>query len=189
MLRVARELLDMGCYEVSLGETLGVGTAADVEALLSTVLESIPPTRLAGHFHDTGGQALANVMKAYEMGLRTFDCSIAGLGGCPYAKTSKGNVPTEDVVHAFEKLGVSTGINLEELVDTGRWISGVLDQPNGSRTGGILAIRLPESQAGRDATAPRTSTRCSLDRSSERFTFPQSGRGAKGSLTQSRTAV
>lgn len=179
----------MGCYEVSLGETLGVGTPDDVEELLSTMLRSITPTRLAGHFHDTCGQALSNVMKAYEMGLRTFDSSIAGLGGCPYAKNPKGNVPTEDVVYAFEQLGVSTGVNLAALVDTGRWISAVLDQPNGSRTGGIPATRLPEPQTGKIATVPHTSSRWNLDRSSERLTSPRSGRGRKASLTQPRTVI
>lgn len=139
VLRVICELLDMGCYEVSLGDTLGLGTPRDIEKVLAVILDAIPPARLAGHFHDTHGQALANVMKAYEMGLRTFDSSIAGLGGCPYAKGAKGNVATEDVVFAFERLGVPTGVNLKELVDVGRWISDVLGQPYGSRAGAALA--------------------------------------------------
>lgn len=136
----------MGCYEVSLGDTLGLGTPGDIETVLAVILESIPPERLAGHFHDTYGQALANVMKAYEMGLRTFDSSVAGLGGCPYAKGAKGNVATEDVVYAFERLGVPTGVNLKELVDVGRWISDLLGQPYGSRDGAAMATSFQEQQ-------------------------------------------
>lgn len=138
VLNVTRELLDMGCYEVSLGDTLGTASSCNVEALLAVLLQSVPASKLAGHFHDTYGQAVANVIKAYEMGIRTFDSSVAGLGGCPYAKGAKGNVATEDIVYAFQRLGVRTGVNLKELAATGQWISDALGQPNGSRAGAAL---------------------------------------------------
>ncbi|PSR93936.1 hydroxymethylglutaryl-CoA lyase [Coniella lustricola] len=157
VLRTAHALLEMGCYEVSLGDTLGTATPRDIEALLSVLLDStslgIAPSKLAGHFHDTHGQAVANVLQAYEMGLRTFDASVAGLGGCPFAvvnnsspscststststssstspSTSPGNVATEDLVRAFHCRGVATGVNLGELIATGRWISDVLGREN-----------------------------------------------------------
>lgn len=158
MLRVTRALLDMGCYEISLGDTLGIGAPSDVEALLSVLLETIPPRQLAGHFHDTYGQALANVMKAYSMGLRTFDSSVAGLGGCPYAKGARGNLATEDIVYAFERHGVPTGVDLAELAATGEWISDVLKQPNGSRAGAALAARFRESNTTTPDPATATTT-------------------------------
>lgn len=133
VLRVAHELLDMGCYEVSLGDTLGTATPADVERLLAVMLKSVPAARLAGHFHDTHGRALANVLRAHELGLRVFDSSVAGLGGCPYARgLARGNVATEDVALAFERRGVPTGVDLRALADAGRWISEVLGVPNRS---------------------------------------------------------
>lgn len=123
---VTAALLAMGCYEVSLGDTMGTGTPADVEALLNTLLllspNPIPADKLAGHFHDTHGNALANVLKAYDLGLRTFDSSVAGLGGCPYAPGARGNVATEDVVGAFERMGVRTGVDLRKVREVGRWI-------------------------------------------------------------------
>jgi hydroxymethylglutaryl-CoA lyase len=94
-------MIGMGCYEISLGDTIGVGNPAQVEALLRLLLEHIPADKLAGHFHDTFGQAVANVVKAYDMGIRVFDSSVAGLGGCPYAKGAKGNVATEDLVYWY----------------------------------------------------------------------------------------
>ena len=105
----------MGCYEVGLGDTLGVGTSFDVEKLLKVLLPEISADRLAGHYHDTYGQAVAMIVKSYEMGLRAFDSSVAGLGGCPYAKGATGNVATEDVVYMFDKAGVSTGVDLQQL--------------------------------------------------------------------------
>lgn len=138
---VVERLLDMGCYEISLGDTLGVGTPYDTERLLAYLFERHPVYRLAGHFHDTYGQALANVVKAYDMGLRTFDSSIAGLGGCPYAVGARGNLATEDVVYMFEKMGVNTGIDLTKLVETGEWISRQLHIPNSSRAGAALSAK------------------------------------------------
>ncbi|KAI3537382.1 3-hydroxymethyl-3-methylglutaryl-CoA lyase [Colletotrichum filicis] len=140
--RAVRSLLDMGCYEVSLGDTLGVGTPPDVRRLLEYLkAQNIHTERLAGHFHDTYGQALANVWTAYECGLRTFDSSVGGLGGCPFAPGAKGNVATEDVVYLFQQAGVDTGVDLQQVVDTGVWISQALAKPNDSRTGAALASK------------------------------------------------
>jgi hydroxymethylglutaryl-CoA lyase len=101
VLRIAETMLGMGCYEISLGDTIGVGTPSQVEQLLNLLLQYIPAEKLAGHFHDTYGLAVANVVKAYEMGLRVFDSSVGGIGGCPYAKGAKGNVATEDLVYWY----------------------------------------------------------------------------------------
>ena len=101
-------------YEVSLGDTIGVGTAGKTQALFATVAERVPVAALAGHFHDTYGQALANVYAAMEMGVATFDCSVAGLGGCPYAKGATGNVASEDVVYMLDGLGIETGVDIDE---------------------------------------------------------------------------
>ncbi len=131
----------MGCYEVGLGDTLGVGTAADTEKLLRVLLSEIPANKLAGHYHDTYGQAVANVIKSYDMGLRAFDSSVAGLGGCPYAKGATGNVATEDVVYMFERAGVSTGVDLQQLSEVGDWISQKVNQKNGSRAGSALVAK------------------------------------------------
>lgn len=98
---MALAMLEMGCYEISLGDTIGVGTPAQVEKLLSLLLRNIPPEKLAGHFHDTYGQAVANAVRAYRLGIRIFDSSVGGLGGCPYAKGAKGNVATEDLVYWY----------------------------------------------------------------------------------------
>jgi hydroxymethylglutaryl-CoA lyase len=94
-------MLEMGCYEISLGDTIGVGTPAQVEELLKVLLQKIPAQKLAGHFHDTYGQAVSNAVRAYNMGVRVFDSSVGGLGGCPYAKGAKGNVATEDLVYTY----------------------------------------------------------------------------------------
>jgi hydroxymethylglutaryl-CoA lyase len=135
VIKVTKALLDAGCYEVSLGDTLGVGTPGDVEKLLKEILITIPADRLAGHFHDTYGQAVANVVKSYELGLRTFDSSVAGLGGCPFAKGARGNLSTEDLVYTLHRMGIETGVNLDRLAATGAWISEKLNIPNGSRAG------------------------------------------------------
>ncbi|KAL1887174.1 hypothetical protein Sste5346_010385 [Sporothrix stenoceras] len=140
VVRVARALLEAGCYEISLGDTLGVGTPHDVKQLLGVLkLHGIPLEKLAGHFHDTYGQALANIWEAYNNGIRVFDASVAGLGGCPFAPGAKGNASTEDVVYMFDHAGVSTGVNLGKLVDTGMWISKALGKPSNSRAGVALA--------------------------------------------------
>lgn len=141
VLAVARRFLEMGCYEVGLGETIGVGTAHDIERLLKVLLTEIPADRLAGHYHDTYGQAVANVAKSYDMGIRAFDSSVAGLGGCPYAKGAKGNLATEDMVYFFDRAGVTTGVDLNLLADTGDWISRELGLPNNSRAGSAIVVK------------------------------------------------
>jgi hydroxymethylglutaryl-CoA lyase len=124
--RVARALHEMGCYEISLGDTIGVGTPGRTKALIEACAAQVPRERLAGHYHDTYGQALANIYASLDMGLTTFDTSVAGLGGCPYAAGASGNVATEDVVYMLQGLGLDTGVDLDALVDTGQWISGIL---------------------------------------------------------------
>ncbi|CAI7631287.1 unnamed protein product [Penicillium palitans] len=136
VLRCVKELLDAGCYEVSLGDTLGVASPSNVRSLISFLFDNdIPREKLAGHFHDTYGQAAANVWEAYNCGLRVFDSSIAGLGGCPFAPGAKGNVATEDLVYMFHNAGINTGVDLSKLVDTGVWISEHLTKTTGSRAG------------------------------------------------------
>jgi hydroxymethylglutaryl-CoA lyase len=132
---VARSLIDLGCYEVSLGDTTGVGTPASVLKMLEVVTQAVPPERLAGHYHDTYGMGVANVAASYDFGLRCFDASVAGLGGCPYAPGASGNVATEDVAYLLAGLGADTGIDLPALVGVGAWISQVLGRPNGARAG------------------------------------------------------
>lgn len=142
-----KSLLDMGCYEVSLGDTLGVGTAPKVRELVKYLHDQeIGPEKLAGHFHDTYGQGLANVWEAYQCGIRTFDSSVAGLGGCPFAPGAKGNVATEDLVYLFEHAGVHTGVDLAELAGVGDWISRKLGQDNQSRAGAALLAKANNAQ-------------------------------------------
>jgi len=130
---VARELYAMGCYEVSLGDTIGTGTAGATRRLFEVVGVQVPRDKLAGHFHDTYGQAIANIYASLLEGISVFDSSIAGLGGCPYAKGASGNVATEDVVYLLNGLGIETGIDLEALIGAGQQISSVLGRPTGSR--------------------------------------------------------
>ncbi|MFV0284121.1 MAG: hydroxymethylglutaryl-CoA lyase [Castellaniella sp.] len=139
---VARDLSELGCYEVSLGDTIGVGTPASVQRMLAAVAANVPVSRLAGHYHDTYGMAIANVMASWQFGLRSFDSSVSGLGGCPYAKGASGNVATEDVVYLLHALGAETGVDLDRLVDCSAWISAFLGRPPGSRvTRALLAKR------------------------------------------------
>lgn len=130
---VARELFAMGCYEVSLGDTIGTGTAGATRRLIEVVGHDIPRDKLAGHFHDTYGQALANIYASLLEGIQVFDSSVAGLGGCPYAKGATGNVATEDVLYLLNGLGIHTGIDMDRLVQAGARICAVLAKPNGSR--------------------------------------------------------
>ncbi len=130
---VAATLYAMGCYEVSLGDTIGVGTPGKTRRMLDTVARQVPMDKLAGHYHDTYGQALANIYASLQAGVATFDSSIAGLGGCPYAAGASGNVATEDVVFMLNGLGIDTGIDLDALVDTALWISEKLGRPCGSK--------------------------------------------------------
>ncbi|CAI0643810.1 unnamed protein product [Colletotrichum noveboracense] len=177
--RAVKALFDMGCYEVSLGDTLGVGTAPDVRQLIEFLnRQGIDPSRLAGHFHETYGQALANVWKAYECGVRTFDSSVGGLGGCPFAPGAKGNVATEDVVYLFENAGVSTGVNLQKLAETGVWISKVLSKSNDSRAGAALSAKNASKGTTASKEASLESTKrldWSLVRETERLLVYRSG--------------
>ena len=137
-----KALLDAGCYEVSLGDTLGVGSPSNVRSLITYLITNgVPTESLAGHFHDTYGQAVANVWEAYSCGLRVFDSSVGGLGGCPFAPGAKGNVASEDVVYMFHNAGIQTGVDLAKLVDIGDWISQMLSKPNASRVGTALTAR------------------------------------------------
>ncbi|MGH8355501.1 MAG: hydroxymethylglutaryl-CoA lyase [Pseudomonas sp.] len=130
---VAKELFAMGCYQVSLGDTIGTGTPGATRRLLEVVGREIPRDRLAGHFHDTYGQALANIYASLLEGIGVFDSSVAGLGGCPYAKGATGNVASEDVLYMLEGLGIETGIDLDRLIAAGQRICAVLGRANGSR--------------------------------------------------------
>lgn len=130
---VCRELQAMGCYEVSLGDTIGVGTAGAVRHLFEVVGREVPRERLAGHFHDTYGQALANIYASLLEGIAVFDASVAGLGGCPYARGATGNVASEDVVYLLQGLGIETGVDLPGLIEAGQRISRVLGRETASR--------------------------------------------------------
>ena len=138
---VAAALYDMGCYEVSLGDTIGTGSALKTQRLFEAAARRVPVERLAGHFHDTYGQAVANVFAAMQMGVSVFDCSIAGLGGCPYAKGATGNVATEDVVYQLSECGIDTGIDLQLLIEVGAFISDALQRTNNSRAGRALLAK------------------------------------------------
>ncbi len=133
VVRVALKLYDLGCYEVSLGDTIGVGTPAKARAMLRAVSEAVPMPALAVHFHDTYGQALANILACLEEGVRVVDSAVSGTGGCPYAKGASGNVASEDVVYLLEGLGMPTGIDLDRLVQTGLWLSGLLGHETSSK--------------------------------------------------------
>ena len=130
---VVKALYDMGCYEISLGDTIGTGTPGKTRAMIQACAEQVPMEKLAGHYHDTYGQALANIYASLELGVGTFDASVAGLGGCPYAEGASGNVATEDVVYMLNGLGVRTGVDLDQLVGIGRWICGVLGREPSSK--------------------------------------------------------
>ncbi|RHZ54409.1 hydroxymethylglutaryl-CoA lyase [Aspergillus thermomutatus] len=156
VLHCVQKLLNMGCYEVSLGDTLGVGSPDKVRSLLHYLVDhDIPLDKMAGHFHDTYGQAVANVWEAYNCGVRVFDSSVGGLGGCPYAPGAKGNVATEDLLYMFQSAGIDTGVDLMKLVETGVWISRRLSKTNASRAGTALAIKqglIPSKRSSRTAT-------------------------------------
>jgi hydroxymethylglutaryl-CoA lyase len=138
---VAGALYDMGCYEISLGDTIGAATPGKTQAMINACLKRVPVEKLAGHYHDTYGQALANIYASMELGVATFDSSVSGLGGCPYAKGASGNVATEDVVYMLQGLGIETGIDLDKLVETGAWISAYLKREPGSKAGRAIAAK------------------------------------------------
>ncbi|MEA9608010.1 hydroxymethylglutaryl-CoA lyase [Xanthomonas campestris pv. plantaginis] len=136
---VAERLYRLGCYEISLGDTIGVGTPAKARQMLAAVAGSIPMQALAVHFHDTYGQALANIAACLEQGVRVVDAAVSGAGGCPYAKGASGNVASEDVVYLLHGLGMPTGIDLPALARTGRWLAQLLGRETGSKVGKALA--------------------------------------------------
>ncbi|EFO84851.1 hypothetical protein CRE_03902 [Caenorhabditis remanei] len=137
--KVADKLLEAGCYEVSLGDTIGVGTVNSVTKMLDTVLKSVPANKLAVHFHDTYGQALANVLVSIEKGIRAADSSIAGLGGCPYAKGATGNLATEDLLYFLKGNGFETGVDLDKVVETAKWFNSAAGYDKWSRVGRAIS--------------------------------------------------
>jgi len=140
---VAASLHALGAYEISLGDTIGTGTAGRTQALFRRVAERVPVAALAGHFHDTYGQALANLYAALELGVATFDCSVSGLGGCPYAKGATGNVASEDVLYLLDGLGIDTGVDMTRLRRAGKYISAHLGREPASRVARALDARQP----------------------------------------------
>jgi hydroxymethylglutaryl-CoA lyase len=130
---VAGRLFAMGCYEISLGDTIGAGTPGKAQAMIEAVTATLPVAKLAAHFHDTYGQALANIYAVLEKGVAVIDASVAGLGGCPYAKGASGNVATEDVIYMLNGLGVKSGVDLDRLIAAGNFISQALNRPSGSK--------------------------------------------------------
>ena len=138
---VSKALFDMGCYEVSLGDTIGVGTPRKTQAMIEAVSKVVPVGKLAGHYHDTFGQSLANIYASLELGVATFDSSVAGLGGCPYAAGASGNVATEDVLYMLQGLGIETGVDLDKVAATGEWICAILKREPGSKAGRAIAAK------------------------------------------------
>lgn len=145
---VARRLYDMGCYEISLGDTTGAGTPGKTQQLIEALARHVPVNKLAGHFHDTYGQALVNILASLEMGVAVFDSSISGLGGCPYSPGATGNVATEDVLYMLDGLGIETGVSMQQLLVASEFICGFLQRPSVSRAGrALLAKRRRAAQA------------------------------------------
>ncbi len=138
---VAQRLLEMGCYEISLGDTIGAGTPASIRRLIEACTAVVPIGKLAGHYHDTYGMAIANIYASLEMGMAVFDSSIAGLGGCPYAVGASGNVASEDVVYLLQGLGIECGVDMESLLAAGQFISRQLGREPASRAARALLAR------------------------------------------------
>ncbi|MBD9378494.1 hydroxymethylglutaryl-CoA lyase [Pseudoxanthomonas sp. PXM04] len=139
VVRVASRLHELGCYEISLGDTIGVGTPLKARAMLQAVASVVPLSSLAVHFHDTYGQALANILACLEEGVRVVDAAVSGTGGCPYAKGASGNVASEDVVYMLHGMGIATGVDLDRLGETGRWLAALLGRETGSKAGKAMA--------------------------------------------------
>ncbi len=139
---VAGRMMELGCYEISLGDTIGVGTPIKAQTMIDAVAKKVQIERLAVHFHDTYGQALANILAVMERGIAVIDSSVAGLGGCPYAPGASGNVASEDLLYMLKGLGIETGVDLQALVDAGQFISEFLKRPSGSRVANALAYQL-----------------------------------------------
>ncbi len=138
---VVQRLRDLGCDEIDIADTIGVGTPRKVQAVLQRAAQEFPLERLSGHFHDTYGQALANIYASLEIGIAIFHASVAGLGGCPYAKGATGNVATEDVLYLLQGLGIETGIDLQAVVEAGQFISQHLGRKAVSRAGNAIAAK------------------------------------------------
>jgi hydroxymethylglutaryl-CoA lyase len=136
---VAKALFDLGCYEISLGDTIGVGTPLKTQAMINAVAQHVPIKHLAGHFHDTYGQALANIFAALQLGVSVFDSSVAGLGGCPYARGATGNVATEDVLYMLNGLGITTDIDLDKVINAGSFICQQLNKTTRSKVAAAKA--------------------------------------------------
>ncbi len=147
---VVRRMRDLGCDEIDIADTIGVGTAGKVQQVFERVAREFPLAQLAGHFHDTYGQALANILAALEVGVSIFHASVAGLGGCPYAKGATGNVSTEDVLYLLQGLGIRTGIDLDKVVDAGQFISNHLGRKAASRAGNAIATRRAQMTANHE---------------------------------------
>ncbi|WP_203322738.1 hydroxymethylglutaryl-CoA lyase [Pseudoxanthomonas beigongshangi] len=139
VVRVASRLHELGCYEISLGDTIGVGTPLKARVMLQAVASVVPLSSLAVHFHDTYGQALANILACLEEGVRVVDAAVSGTGGCPYAKGASGNVASEDVVYMLHGMGIATGVDLDRLGETGRWLAALLGRETGSKAGKAMA--------------------------------------------------
>lgn len=139
VVKVASRLHELGCYEISLGDTIGVGTPLKARAMLQAVASVVPLSSLAVHFHDTYGQALANILACLEEGVRVVDAAVSGTGGCPYAKGASGNVASEDVVYMLHGMGIATGVDLDRLGETGRWLAALLGRETGSKAGKAMA--------------------------------------------------
>ncbi len=139
--QLAAQLRNLGCYEISLGDTIGIGTPGRAQELVRQVTKKVPPEHLAVHFHDTYGQALANILTVMECGISTIDSSVAGLGGCPFAPGATGNVASEDLLFMLKGLGIDTGVNLQLLADAGNYICAFLGRTSGSRVVNALASR------------------------------------------------
>jgi hydroxymethylglutaryl-CoA lyase len=141
---VAKRLAALGCDEIDVSDTIGVGTPQHTQQVMQAVAEVIDVCKISGHFHDTYGQALANILASMEVGISIFHASVAGLGGCPYAKGASGNVATEDVLFMLRGMGIETGIDFDAVVDTGQWIASHLKRPSGSRAGNAIAANKVE---------------------------------------------
>lgn len=138
---VAKRFADMGCDEIDIADTIGVGTPRRVREVMQAVTAVVDPSRISGHFHDTYGQSLANILASLEVGISIFHTSVSGLGGCPYAKGATGNVATEDVLFMLRGMGIDTGVDFEAVVDIGQWISAQLGRAGGSRAGNAIAAK------------------------------------------------
>lgn len=141
VVRVAKRFADMGCHEIDIADTIGVGTPTRVREVMQAVTGVVDPNRISGHFHDTYGQSLANILASMEAGISIFHTSVSGLGGCPYAKGATGNVATEDVLFMLNGMGIETGINFDAVIDIGQWMSAQLNRAGGSRAGNAITAK------------------------------------------------